>query len=992
MPKVPAAGVILTTDYNAIRSVFGKGASKSLTEAVAENNVFHFSNTNKDNLIKFKATFGQGSKHFFTIDLIDPTNEFESNFLKINLPQKLVNSFFSFTGESLPENTPLVKKLEAKDSLTKSQTRTVQKIISQIRRIDQIDQMLGKIHIEDPRRKIIEAELDKARDKLPHPGILGVVGYTQNMDTGRISLDYYNDNRRGVLLPHPSYKDTIEAFQRTLQADKDYRNSILEKNKDIDRRNQEILKQNQENREFNLIPKEEMVQKAINRFLRNGVASNRFFIAFGLGDDTSQWGGPYSVELVGANLNVTADNLRKITLHFAPLTGLLPLGVDITQTPLRLDLQGFGIKAEGKSEPIDVTHQALRDVKGQIRRIYNDIDLQAERLTDDGKQTFQRKVGESVDKLIKDVNIHKIITQCIRHYLMSVCQTENVVVLLPNINEINWRTYVSKFQSIVASHVKEKDKIPVSLFGFNLFNIPLPTDAESAALQRSFDPFRTRKTITPGVPNSLIDVYSKYDSIIEQFLKSILEEYGLRVDKQRVDDKAVIVGPTYRKRVEQGTIANHPFICNLTSDWRDKTENFWDKDKREFIGNIPNFKDPIDKVIKHLEKGSSMHDLGTMFWESDIGLTEVWQKYLPEMIKDNSKPVVIFGSSDLIQVYLYGKHQHLLDQPAAARPFFKSAPFLIPEDDRSNFSNQLHPDDYKAFGQKPMHKDIAKVVKGEDNKFLKSPLADFFNIPEETFSPDELSLVQEKVKKYAFPVFRSMTKNPNVLRLDIDYDDTYMNFLKFGFERVFQFYPTLSESDRKKIEENYSLKSDWYDIITKFRLNHIDAPEATKALREALNLDISKDSLIAEFLALVYDLNSTDPTRPKLTINEEDGTDPIRLQAQLFANLMPRMATAEVKTLPFFRASSHYFIKQLCLLVAKQPPIIGSDFKVGEENSFYSGPYHILEWEHNISNSDVSSTFKLVKQLSSVTNSELNQENRTTKSERKAPDELGLPK
>lgn len=43
-----------------------------------------------------------------------------------------------------------------------------------------------------------------------------------------------------------------------------------------------------------------------------------FYVTYGMGDDISQWGGPYAVDLIDANLSITSDGVRQLELMFSP--------------------------------------------------------------------------------------------------------------------------------------------------------------------------------------------------------------------------------------------------------------------------------------------------------------------------------------------------------------------------------------------------------------------------------------------------------------------------------------------------------------------------------------------------------------------------------------------------------------------------------------------------------------------------------------------------
>ena len=46
----------------------------------------------------------------------------------------------------------------------------------------------------------------------------------------------------------------------------------------------------------------------------------RFFLSFGMGDDMREWSGPYSLDLIDANISITSDGVRELELMLTPAT------------------------------------------------------------------------------------------------------------------------------------------------------------------------------------------------------------------------------------------------------------------------------------------------------------------------------------------------------------------------------------------------------------------------------------------------------------------------------------------------------------------------------------------------------------------------------------------------------------------------------------------------------------------------------------------------
>ena len=137
MPQVPAAGVLLSNNYQAMTTAFSKGGSTSVSRAIEKDkSIFHFSNTNNSNLLSFKGAWGTYAKNLgFELEIIDPTKDFEQRFCKLNIPDYLVNSFFAFKGTNDISNLPYRESNINDRSFTKEQRVKLEEIILQLRQL-----------------------------------------------------------------------------------------------------------------------------------------------------------------------------------------------------------------------------------------------------------------------------------------------------------------------------------------------------------------------------------------------------------------------------------------------------------------------------------------------------------------------------------------------------------------------------------------------------------------------------------------------------------------------------------------------------------------------------------------------------------------------------------------------------------------------------------------------------------------------------------------
>ena len=124
--------------------------------------------------------------------------------------------------------------------------------------------------------------------------------------------------------------------------------------------------------------------------------------------------------------------------------------------------------------------------------------------------------------------------------------------------------------------------------------------------------------------------------------------------------------------------------------------------------------------------------------------------------------------------------------------------------------------------------------------------------------------------------------------------------------------------------------------------------------------------------AFAYLLNAAKSTGAKYIINAEDLVNPLALQAKVLARATEGSHTLEVETLPFFKLSTTYFRGRPALVLGNLPPVLGAEPEAPRAvTTFYSGMYIIDGWEHEISASNVSSTFYLIKSVSTLSKEQM---------------------
>jgi hypothetical protein len=700
--------------------------------------------------------------------------------------------------------------------------------------------------------------------------------------------------------------------------------------------------------------KGDLLNTALSEFETNLTKNNVFYIAFGMGDNLAKWAGPYAVTLSFAAMRVTADNLRRIELGFVPTQGPLINTEDMWHQPVFFDLQGYGIKAEGRSDLIDVTKIGSKSqrkraetefnrlldlsglsvspfarvptIKGIGRALSNIIGTRRfETKTKVTAQTIQNELNKSdaISSFINLIDFHSIIVQCLERYLKKIGGTENVIVLLPNINLERQLQFSKSFIKNV-----ERDK-------------RFSAEYRPPAKQRPWiDQLRN--------PSTAVKIRKRLDDTVEAFIKDSLEDLGIRCGKPRKQKDMVFAHHVQNvQKADPAAVA--PFVAILESNYI--KDSIIDPKKKK-KNAIPNWQTPLDKVTEAIGRANNLDEQSTVYMETNMKVVEIWAKEIPSKVTRQDQPVLIFGYDKWIEKYLYGLYQDVQD---------------------GNMS--LHTDDQKLFLNQAMWDLVKLEVEGDKKDLLSTPLGDFFNLPT-NFGPegfDEFALKElvEKVE-YNIPVFRANTQNPNVLEIDLEYEGTYLGqALKAGMNSAINFFPALSNADRFALQKNYALNHDWFDLVVSMRQNKINQEDAIQGLKKKFNLTPASNEEVAKYVQGVYALQSLDPAQPIITVHEDDGANPLSIQLMVLQHILPKKATLSIKTLPLFQLSNLYFLGFGCLLLAQQPQIIGAELKRGAVDSFYSG-YHIIRgMEHTISKTDVSSRFVIVKNLDALSTKDL---------------------
>ena len=136
--------------------------------------------------------------------------------------------------------------------------------------------------------------------------------------------------------------------------------------------------------------------------------NKNIYVAYGSGRNFETWAGPFLMKLTGATITVKGP--KKITLQLTPTAS--PLQITNRRGAygeiVDLDLKGLMMSCNGHSKPIE-----FKNIK-------------------EGGEVYE---VDKPDK-IENIDFHSIVVDTIRNYIYKATGNSNVIVLLPNINQI----------------------------------------------------------------------------------------------------------------------------------------------------------------------------------------------------------------------------------------------------------------------------------------------------------------------------------------------------------------------------------------------------------------------------------------------------------------------------------------------------------------------------------------------------------------------------
>lgn len=650
-----------------------------------------------------------------------------------------------------------------------------------------------------------------------------------------------------------------------------------------------------------LVP-EKLISEQIDyaKKLKNNFSTSILYIAYGVGSNLSYWNGPSMVQLVDAELDI--DSSKIITLKLQPISRQLST-TNITN-PLfkgsaKLNTGNFKSVYEGTSAQLDL-------------KKYNGSDFYNSPFLNNTK--YSRELGPDI---LYRIDLHLLICDTIRSYLKQACETDRVIVLLPDLNKL--------LSDLVLSKIK----------------------------------------------TNYVD-YS--ESIFLEVLEGVLKSIGINLkliasqgnsSKVATGDIAVIGEQAH---IEESDTKQER-IDNSFIKWKRQASI-----RYEVSMDFPtDLKEPIYKIFNYIneESGRRLTSYHTHY-ENNINVLNLWKSddlrqypMFANLPKDSNKSVVVFGDQGLITSFLLGQINLKSSKPSLSN-------FPLHPSDRDVLTNKKYNSDVRRATKLSIAEDDVNYNSLYDFNFDSfSIAANDPNVDANTLS--NLSEIKEFGKKSGLPVFRYNIKNPNTNKLNHKFNPIYFTQLLMRHNR--DVANTIANTFIGKFIEDYIgfgvvTKEVLAEYITQKQLlnDGLSLEEIQQELISKVNKsNRSTNSFVENFPNLIKEtieeIESNPDIYPSLNIPQGLPVTKEKLMYDFAREMYSKAQRISLETLPFFHINSAHILSG-CFVFADIPqPTKSGNITRNNYNQFISGYYRINGFEHEISANECKSTFSLVKQL-----------------------------
>jgi len=704
----------------------------------------------------------------------------------------------------------------------------------------------------------------------------------------------------------------------------------------------------------------------------------RFYLAYGIGDDVSQWSGPFIIDLIDANLTITSEGLRELELVFTPT--LDTLGVFTNKIFKDEDLaQGRSVfdtnrtsspSIETRSEStFELTESFIADA-GNLRELNLDGDrwnfairkLIRQFISDKYSTVPKGNVlvlfNQDLDKDSSDKNApfkrkkrtEFVTTPDFVSLYQDVLAEYGITSYYPLKPEVakeieeGKADYANRINKGLAQEgpaiSKDIEKVLINKLPGTEGILPpgraAPGRADVSdlirvnnAILRAEEIILTRE-LTPDENKALNSLLVERDAL--------LKNVKIEVKSKPIPLETAIIN-NFVEQVEKARASNQDLAMEnsevIVDDTKITLAFYADYVLSDIDDNVLESLRPLYKFFSKLKTKITEKFDPIFLEENDIKLTSLLKRH--NLIEDSKAPVIILGDRDLINSLIYDNN-------------------FLP----NNLGKTL------SYSFKP------KETKDAWFNYKKDLTATFYADKSRTSSMGEQVdfgpyVGFEKRIKDDSLIFMHNLKNSNVIDVSFDASPYKGELLNIANESTYRLLNQGLSTDEEQTLLDNTLKFNSLDYIAgrvRSQVDDLNDPsKIVKYLRgDKSSLSLLKqigDSSAKDFLdLLIFKLKGQDVTHFKRRV-------PPGTVATYEANTLKKASSyilqATIKTLPFF--NTNIFLGRHCLLVGAPNRVIGSPInrERGQlpEPAVFSNGYNIYGYKHVIEVGQAYSEFTL---------------------------------
>jgi hypothetical protein len=369
---------------------------------------------------------------------------------------------------------------------------------------------------------------------------------------------------------------------------------------------------------------------------------------------------------------------------------------------------------------------------------------------------------------------------------------------------------------------------------------------------------------------------------------------------------------------------------------------------------------PLSKFIKRVNLFSDKYADFTLYEESNMKIVNML--YSAGLIRDGSRPVVIFGRKNLITKLIY-KSKPALDDSLIGKidPYNAEAADMGAGERRrsSLIDNDNFIDSWRAY---------TRILNDYLKENRKSRVSSYGEQPEVRKIAERkgVSNISDKI------IFSHNIRNSNVLEVNFDSKPYVGVLLNVVNESAYRLIDEYGPQNVTQILRDNSIKSDFINTLAQ-QLREEEAGDERSIIATADKLIREDDTYAMELIRETERQEMKLSTFYELLIFKVLGSEAISVtrkveqgkimnaESNLMQKINQSIFNVNIRTLPFF--NSDIFINESCFLYGNPNQVLGSDIHKRDKKplSIFTNEYSIIGYKHHLGQDSAYSEFTLIQ-------------------------------